>query len=66
MGKKDELYTMYSKLFDAIEVVHKENICIAQAIMMIGTNENNMDEINKICDKFEAAWNDAFKNVRKW
>lgn len=66
MSKMDNLYKMYSKLFDAIEVVHKENVCIAQAIMALGTNANNIDEINKVCEKFEKFWDEAFKDVRKW
>lgn len=64
MGKHD--YEYYSKIFDAVELVHKENVVLAQSIMRLAKNGHNNYDIEMLCDELESKWNEAFRDIRKW
>lgn len=65
MGKKDETQR-YTKLMDAIELTHRENIRIAQAIMRLAKNGDKEHDYNveHACDEIQMEWNNAFWNIR--
>ena len=58
MGKYDGEY--YSKLFDAIELIHAENVLIMSALLKMNSIDNKT--INKITD----SWDERLKEIRKW
>jgi hypothetical protein len=65
MGKKiDE--ARYQKLMDAIELTHKENTKIAQALMRLAKNgdKNHDYDIEHSCDEIQIEWNNAFWDIR--
>lgn len=63
MGRQDEYY---SKIFDALNLIHQENIGIIQSLMRIGKNGHNNYDIEQLCDQIESSWNEAFNDIRKW
>lgn len=65
MGKKiDE--ARYQKLMDAIELNHRENIIIAQALMRLtknGDTEHDND-VEYACREIKIQWDRAFWDIR--
>ena len=58
MGKHDGQY--YSKLFDGIELIHKENIVILKVLFKLcGVDKEEIDKFIKRCE-------DSYKDIRKW
>lgn len=64
MGKNSDMY--YSKLFDALEIIHAENIAIAQGIIRLAKDGTNNQEIEKLCAELDNKWDEAFRDIRKW
>lgn len=58
MGKHDSQY--YSKLFDGIELIHKENIVILKVLFKLcGVDKKEIDKFIERCE-------DSYKDIRKW
>ncbi len=64
MGKRNDEY--YSKLFDAIEIVHAENVMIMQGLIKLFNTDANSDKIQKACDDIQDCWEEKFRDIRKW
>lgn len=63
MSRQDEYY---SKLFEAIHLLHTENIAIVQSLMRLCKDGHNNHDIEQLCDQIESSWNEAFNDIRKW
>lgn len=58
MGKHDGQY--YSKLFDGIELIHKENIVIMKVLFKLcGVDKEEIDKFIERCEN-------SYKDIRKW
>jgi hypothetical protein len=55
---------MYSKIMDAIGLIHAENLVMMEMIMRFHCREE--DTVNEAIEKIASSWQEKWEDVRRW